>query len=293
MPSDVPENMRTSMDLTFDELESRIRQAADQLRDADAVLIGAGAGMGVDSGLPDFRGNEGFWKAYPPFRGRIFAEMSNPTWFRRDPELAWGFFGHRLNLYRHAVPHPGFEILKRWVTQRPLGGFVFTSNVDGQFQKAAFDPRYLAECHGSIHRLQCVVPCVDDVWPGDDVRIEVDLETIRSRSPLPQCIHCGGLARPNILMFGDGDWIPTKTDEQTGRFADWLSTARQGRIVAIECGAGLAIPTVRNVCERNAHRLIRINPRDFDTPATGIGIPLGAAEALRRIDAELGGCASR
>jgi hypothetical protein len=84
------------------DLEARLRAAADAMRGADALLIGAGAGMGVDSGLPDFRGPEGFWKAYPPFRGRQFSELSTPHWFRTDPGLAWGFFGHRLNRYRAA-----------------------------------------------------------------------------------------------------------------------------------------------------------------------------------------------
>ncbi len=275
------------MDLSPEEIESRLRHAADLIRSADALLVGAGAGMGVDSGLPDFRGNEGFWKAYPLFRGRIFAEMSNPTWFLRDPELAWGFFGHRLNLYRDAVPHVGYHILKRWISQARTRGFVFTSNVDGQFAKAAFDPQLLLECHGSIHRLQCVKPCDEVVWPAGDLQIAVDLETIRSRSPLPTCPSCGGLARPNILMFGDGDWISSEADAQSERLTEWLTSARRGRIVAVECGAGLAIPTVRNVCEQLSHHLIRINPRDYQTPANGIGIPLGAAEALQRIDALL------
>ncbi len=92
-----------NMPLKPQQIEDRIQQAAEALRQADALLIGAGAGMGVDSGLPDFRVNEGFWKTYPPFRGRIFAEMSNPTWFRRDPELAWGFFGLSLTTGSVAV----------------------------------------------------------------------------------------------------------------------------------------------------------------------------------------------
>lgn len=275
------------MELSPDEIEDRIRQAAAVLRQADALLIGAGAGMGVDSGLPDFRGNEGFWKAYPPFRGRIFAEMSNPTWFRRDPELAWGFFGHRMNLYRDAVPHVGYHILKRWVGASRVGGFVFTSNVDGQFEKAGFEPSLLMECHGSIHRLQCVTPCDEFVWPAGNLQLNVDMGTIRSQSPLPKCVSCGGLARPNILMFGDGDWLECETAAQAERLDQWMISAQRGRLVAVECGAGLAIPTVRHVCERMAHRLIRINPRDFETPSHGIGIPLGAAEALQRIDEQL------
>src|ERR1700692_2480193 len=99
--------------------EGLLDQAAASIASADALLIGAGAGMGVDSGLPDFRGNEGFWKAYPPFRGRKFVEISNPYWFRSDPKLAWGFFGHRMHLYRSATPHRGFEILHRWAEKMP------------------------------------------------------------------------------------------------------------------------------------------------------------------------------
>src|SRR6267142_6047100 len=99
--------------------EQLLDRAAEVVADADALLIGAGAGMGVDSGLPDFRGDEGFWKAYPPFRGKSFAAISNPVWFQSDPEQAWGFFGHRLQLYRQAVPHAGFHILRRWAEAKP------------------------------------------------------------------------------------------------------------------------------------------------------------------------------
>src|ERR1043165_6094626 len=94
-------------------LAEQYRAAARAIADADALLIGAGAGMGVDSGLPDFRGDEGFWKAYPPFRGKSFSAVSNPVWFLSDPSQAWGFSGHRLHLYRDALPHAGFEILLR------------------------------------------------------------------------------------------------------------------------------------------------------------------------------------
>ena len=84
--------------------------AARAIAAVDALLITAGAGMGVDSGLPDFRGDEGFWNAYPPYRqlGLSFINVANPRWFDDDPHLAWGFYGHRVNLYRATHPHPGF-----------------------------------------------------------------------------------------------------------------------------------------------------------------------------------------
>src|SRR5215510_6472541 len=160
------------MSQQFD-LAAQIRAAAEAVRTADALLIGAGAGMGVDSGLPDFRGPEGFWKAYPPFRGQRFSDLSTPRWFRTDPALAWGFFGHRLNMYRAAVPHAGFACLRRWSRERPLGAFVFTSNVDGQFQKAGFAEDEVIECHGSIHFLQCTDYCAQPIYAADSIRVDV------------------------------------------------------------------------------------------------------------------------
>lgn len=264
-----------------------ILAAADAIRSADALLIGAGAGMGVDSGLPDFRGAEGFWKAYPPFRGRQFSDLSTPHWFRTDPGLAWGFFGHRLNLYRGATPHPGFECLLRWGRQTPLGAFVFTSNVDGQFQKAGFPEADVVERHGSIHFLQCTRTCGQGIWPADGVRVEVDETTIRTAAPFPACPGCGAVARPNILMFGDWEWDRARYAAQHARYADWLGRVGGRRVVAVEMGAGLAIPTVRDECESRGRVLVRINPREADTPPGGISISAGALEALRAIDAAI------
>ena len=121
--------------------QDAIRAAADAVRGADALLIGAGAGMGVDSGLPDFRGLEGVWNAYPPYRtlGLTFEEAANPQHFEGDPAFGWGFYGHRTNLYRATVPHAGFGLLRGWAARLGLELFVVTSNVDGQFQKAGFD----------------------------------------------------------------------------------------------------------------------------------------------------------
>lgn len=260
-----------------------IARAAHQIMNSDAILIGAGAGMGVDSGLPDFRGAEGFWAAYPPFRGKNFSEISNPQWFDRDPKLAWGFFGHRLNLYRQAMPHAGFQILKRWSQAKPHNCFVFTSNVDGQFQKAGFDDEQVIECHGSIHFLQCSRPCSQHIWPADNLEIEVDEATIQASSQLPICPNCGRIARPNILMFYDGQWISKRTDAQLMRYNEWLSSIDSRKLVMIELGAGLAIPTVRFAMESARGTLIRINPREPHVHK-GIAIPLGALEALQLID---------
>jgi NAD-dependent SIR2 family protein deacetylase len=270
------------------DVEQSCRQAAEAVLAADALLIGAGAGMGVDSGLPDFRGPEGFWRAYPAFHGKRFAEISNPVWFQRDPEQAWGFFGHRLHLYRGTLPHSGFEILRRWGESRPLGYFVYTSNVDGHFQQAGFSPRRIVECHGSIHFLQCVDGCTDAIWPADETTVQVDADTVRAQGPLPQCGRCGKLARPNILMFGDGGWIAKRSQEQESRYHQWLRQVSGKRLAVVEFGAGTGVPTVRLECEERAERLIRVNPRDTSAPPGSIVLPMAALQAIQMMNRVIG-----
>ena len=266
-----------------------LEAAAEAVASADAMLIGAGAGFGVDSGLPDFRGDEGFWKAYPPIGslGISFSEMANPRWFKEDPRLAWGFYGHRLNLYRKTQPHEGFRILRRWGRRMSGGAFVFTSNVDGQFQAAGFRGN-VVECHGSIHHLQCCSGCGSGIWSAEGVHVEVNEKTFRAAEPLPECPGCGGLARPNILMFGDWGWISSRTAEQEGDLRAWMSGLRGRNLVVVECGAGSSVPTVRWHCEQAAGdfggRLIRINPREPHGPSGAVAIASGALAALQAIE---------
>lgn len=271
------------------ELNENIKLAADALNKAEAILINAGAGIGVDSGLPDFRGNQGFWKAYPPIAklGISFTDMANPQWFTSNPKLAWGFYGHRLNLYRKTEPHIGFKLLLDLVKSKSDRYFVFTSNVDGQFQKAGFDENKIAECHGSIHHLQCHSNCSDDIWSADDLMIEVDEQVLLAKEPLPKCRNCGRIARPNILMFNDWGWLDKRTSIQEFRLDKWLNSIVNKKIVILEFGAGHAVPTVRYKSEsvaasRNAI-LIRINPNDYSVPHGHIPIPLAAKEGIEKI----------
>ncbi|MFM0009101.1 SIR2 family NAD-dependent protein deacylase [Paraburkholderia sediminicola] len=245
--------------------------------------------MGVDSGLPDFRGRDGFWRAYPALRhqGLSFEDMANPAMFAENPELAWGFYGHRLKLYRETVPHEGFATLRRWADRLPRGAFVFTSNVDGQFQKTGFSESRVHECHGSIHTLQCLDVCSADTWSAKEFHPLVNGETSELEGPMPRCLRCGALARPNILMFGDSGWVDVPYEEQRERLAAWISSV--SRPVIVELGAGRALPTVRRFSERNAHhRLIRINPREPNTnPSDGVGIEGDAATTLKLLNTQL------
>jgi NAD-dependent SIR2 family protein deacetylase len=263
-------------------MDAVLARAVDFIAQADGLLVTAGAGMGVDSGLPDFRGTEGFWRAYPALgrAGMRFEQIAAPDNFYSRPELVWGFYGHRLALYRATVPHGGFAVLREIGDCLPFGVSVFTSNVDGQFQVAGFDPLRIAECHGSIHHLQCLEACSDAIWSAEEVQLEIDADNCRMTSPLPCCPRCGVLARPNILMFGDGGWISTRSDQQEARLEAWCAEVGK-RLVVIELGAGTAIPTARRYGEYHGGALIRINPREAAVRGDrAVGLPLGAAEGL-------------
>lgn len=268
-------------------------RAASLLMNADALIVTAGAGMGVDSGLPDFRGVSGFWRAYPALaEARLrFEQIASPATFRTDPQLAWGFYGHRLTLYRKTVPHAGFGMLLRWAERLPRSAFVFTSNVDGQFQKAGFLTERIHECHRSLHLLQCSVLCGEGSWPASSLEPVIDEATCRWLGPVPTCPRCGAVARPNVLMFGDNRWCSARSEAQRQRLATWLSTVKNP--VVIECGAGTAIPSVRNFSEwitrTHRGRLVRVNPREPKVPsAKDVSLPAGALQGLSAINEALG-----
>ncbi len=268
--------------------ESIYQQAAEAIRNASAMVITAGAGMGVDSGLPDFRGNQGFWNAYPMYErlGLSFIQAANPEHFERDPEFGWGFYGHRTNLYRQTEPHAGFQLLRDWIERYQLKHFVVTSNVDGQFQKAGFDEARILEVHGSIHHLQCTAPCNRSIWPNN-AEFTIDHESMRADST-PECPSCHRVARPNILMFGDYSWLPQRSSVQQENFDQFQQETAGAQLVIIEMGAGSAIPTIRNLSEqlgqRNQVRVLRINPREPQIGAPHLSFATGAVAALTAIE---------
>lgn len=273
-------------------LEQALSQAASWIAEADSLVISTGAGMSVDSGLPDFRGPEGFWRAYPALgREQLgFTDIANPRAFYDNPERAWGFYGHRLNLYRRTEPHTGYGLLLHWGHKMPNHYQVFTSNVDGHFFKAGFDLMRVHECHGSIHYLQCLEPCGNFVWSAAEFQPEVDENLCRLRSHTPRCTHCGRLARPNILMFDDVDWIYERTRKQHLYQERWLE--RVAHPLVIEIGAGTAVPSARHFSARIQHehhaRLIRINPNDeLTTEVNTLHLPYPALMVLTQLQAEL------
>ncbi|BBM82185.1 SIR2 family NAD-dependent protein deacylase [Candidatus Uabimicrobium amorphum] len=269
-------------------MKATYQQCAEVIASSEVMFIHSGAGIGVDSGLPDYRGNKGFWNCYPMYEklGIDFVDAANPYQFEKDPSFAWGFYGHRTNLYRETQPHRGFHLMQQWIEKYNQEYFIVTSNVDGHFQKAGFSDDKIYEIHGSINHLQCLTPCRDDIWENN-ADFEIDFATMTNKQN-PSCPHCGGTSRPNILMFGDWSWISRRSSAQQKRLFDFDAVCCDKKTVVIEIGAGTAIPSIRSASWRRGSSgkatVIRINPREPQISAPHISVACGGLEALEGID---------
>ena len=268
--------------------QDSLERAAELILQADALLVTAGVGMGIDSRQPDLRGMVTATPLVTLGGGQVdLSRLACPEAFRTHPRQAWGLYGSRLNLYRATQPHSGFVILKRWGENMPKGYAVLTSSIDGQFQKAGFDPASIQEFHGSIDYLQCLLPCCNAIWSTDESEPKVDVEKCLLLNAIPKCPHCGGTARPNVLMKEDWGWLANRYADQVAHFSGWL--AKANRPVVVEVDVGSSISTIRRFSHQIildfGGRLVRINPRDFSVPTKlDVGLGSGAKFALTEID---------
>ncbi|TCG09299.1 RNA polymerase subunit sigma [Paraburkholderia steynii] len=263
-----------------------IQRAADWIRHADAIIIAAGAGMSVDSGLPDFRGTAGLWTSLLPtgMTERDVGSLTQGDCFEKKPVDAWQFYGRALQVCRQCTPHAGYAMLRRWAERTRYGAFVFTSNVDGHFQAAGYDESRIVECHGTLNFMQCGEPCCDGIWASGSLMDDVDVDAL-SPSTMPRCPQCGHLSRPNFLLFDDNRWVETRTSAQWERLRIWLRPVQ--RPVVIELGAGTAVPSVRMFAESIRGPLIRINLDESEVTGDGVGLRGAALDVLTAIDAAL------
>jgi NAD-dependent SIR2 family protein deacetylase len=257
---------------------------------ADAMVILTGAGMGVDSGMKTFRGEDGSWGKIEAQNDKTIFELSNPEMFIQNPRWIWTLFAQRMKLYADTQPHKGFYILKSWLEKFELDYFILTSNVDSHFQKAGFEEERIRELHGSLAWLQSIQP---QVFPGF-WRNDLDLNTLEqsiAEGIFPMCADGQTMARPNVYMFRDFEYINTRSRSQDFHYQHFLTKNKGKNIIAFEIGSGLHVQTVRIktrelISQYNA-KVVRINPTDYKIKAPHIGIAKGALATLEEIQSYL------
>ncbi|ECF7008286.1 NAD-dependent deacetylase, partial [Salmonella enterica subsp. enterica] len=126
-----------------------------------------------------------------------------------------------------------------------------------------------------------------DIWSAEKFEPVVDEEYCQLTNDFPTCPHCGGMARPNILMFGDWHWQSQMQDEKEQKLMAWLKQVKN--LAIIELGAGTAVPSVRSFGEQlvkypmnESVSLLRVNLREPHVPdkSNCFGLSMGALAAL-------------
>ena len=245
---------------------------------AEGVVILAGAGMSVDSGLPDFRGSSGFWtKAKESFITKATAKS-----FDVNPLEAWNFYIERIIQYQHTQPHEGYFLLLELLKNHNKPYFVVTSNIDGHFLKAGYDPQHLYEIHGTLRYCQCTQPCCRELTPMPEFGA-----TLSSETETPKCPHCNKHSRPNVMMFSDPGVVWTQMDQGQESWRNW--SAPKLHLFGIEIGAGTGIPSIRIFGEERTTELLRINLYESQVSRQwDLGISATALEGIRSVAGVVG-----
>jgi len=265
---------------------NKIEQIYNWLKTSKSIVITAGAGIGVDSGLADYRGSGGQWGTVETDTKKSVFDVVNPKLFIENPKFGWKMFASRLIEYTNTEPHEGFKIILDWIEKFSLDYFVLTSNVDNQFQKSGFDELKIRELHGSVFYLQCSIPCCDEIW-----KHHLDLNTIKydiENEKYPICPNCGEISRPNVYMFRDGTFLSNRTNKQELEFQNFLNKNKDGDMLVFEIGSGPHVQSIRKKTRmlgiNYKAKIVRINPKDAKIKPPHIGLEKGALEALNEIN---------
>ena len=220
------------------ELSETLHKSAELIRATKRLLLLTSAGMSADSNIPTFRDKDGYWKNFPPFKEKNLEaqDLASPWAFRNELPHAWAFYEWRRRNANENQPHEGYRIINEWF--KNCEGFIHTTNTDGFHLIPGCDKERILETHGSMWRLQCLNTCTHQYWEDFSVPLcDLDIQTMKA-SNYPICIQCRGIARPHILMFGDGEY--TGHPEQETNFRNFLEDPID---LAILVGSSGAVPT--------------------------------------------------
>lgn len=166
--------------------EDKIEQLQKIINDAKHVVFFTGAGVSTDSGIPDFRSQDGLYNQkykYPP------EEIISHSFFTEKPEEFFDFYRDRM-LYLDAQPNEVHRFIADLEKARKSLGVV-TQNIDGLHQKAGSKKVY--ELHGSVLRNYCV-----------KCRKFFPAEYIKNSTGIPRCDACGGIIKPDVVLYEEG-----------------------------------------------------------------------------------------
>lgn len=227
---------------TFSAQIERLKQALDQ---ADAVVIGAGAGLSTSAGF--VYDGERFEQNFGDFGARYgFHDMYSGGFYPYStPEEHWAYWSRYIWVNRYVdAPKPVYQDLLALVEDKDY--FVLTTNVDHCFQKAGFDKRRLFYTQGDYGLFQCSDPCCQEAWDNEAVIRQMVEQQRDMRIPsdlLPRCPHCGKPLTMNLRsddrFVEDEGW-----HRAAERYTDFLRRHQSGTVLYLELGVGYNTPGI-------------------------------------------------
>lgn len=228
--------------LTYSEQIGKVRQA---LHEADAVVIGAGAGLSTSAGLtysgPRFQEHFGdFIQKY-----NIQDMYSGGFYPFETLEEHWAWWSRQIMINRYEkAPKPVYDELLKLVHDKDY--FVLTTNVDHQFQLAGFDKERLFYTQGDYGLWQCSQPCCQKTWDNEETVRRMVAEQREMRVPMELVPHCPVCGRPMTMnlrcdstFVQDEGWYAAYS-----RYEDFLQRHEGAKVVFLELGVGGNTPVI-------------------------------------------------
>ena len=222
-----------------------IEKLKEKFHTADAVVIGAGAGLSAAAGFT--YSGERFEKYFSDFAAKYCIQdmYSGGFYPFATPEEHWAYWSRYIFINRYQdAPKPVYENLLKLVADKDY--FVITTNVDHCFQKAGFDKKRLFYTQGDYGLFQCSEPCCQETFDNEDVIREMAERQKDMKIPtelLPVCPHCGKPLTMNLRS--DDKFVEDEGWHRAAeRYEDFLRTRAGQKILFLELGVGYNTPVI-------------------------------------------------
>ena len=222
-----------------------IKKLFDTLQSADAVVVGAGAGLSTAAGFT--YSGERFEQHFADFiRQYGFTDMYTAGFYPfPTEEQYWAYWSRHIYYNRYVpAPKPVYENLLKLLEDKNY--FVITTNVDHQFQKAGFDKQRLFYTQGDYGLFQCAKPCHQKTYDNEEIIKKMIAQQEDMRIPtelVPRCPVCGGKMVPNLrsdeTFVEDEGWHAASQ-----RYTDFLMRHKDGRVLFLDLGSGGNTPII-------------------------------------------------
>ena len=226
-------------------ISDNIEKLKEKIHTADAVVIGAGAGLSAAAGFT--YSGERFEKYFSDFRKKYgFEDMYSGGFYPyQTPEEHWAYWSRYIFVNRYMDP-PTDLYNKLYQSVKDKDYFVITTNVDHCFQKAGFDKKRLFYTQGDYGLFQCSEPCCRETFENKDIIFEMLKQQKGMKIPtelLPVCPHCGKPLTMNLRS--DNKFVEDEGWHRAAeRYGNFLRTRANEKILFLELGVGYNTPVI-------------------------------------------------